>query len=134
MKGKYLTALAAVTAVIAVAAIIATRTQAPSGPEVGLGDAIYPGLAAQLNAIEKFTVARKEGKFTLVRKGDDWTAMEKSGYPADFAKIRRTMLEIADLKKLEAKTSSSANYAALEVEDDDPSHGRGGSSANTAAS
>ena len=106
MRGKYLTALAAVTAVIALAAIIATRTQAPSGPEVGLGEAIYPGLAAKLNAVEKFTVARKEGNFTLVRKGDDWTAMEKSGYPADFAKIRRTMLEIADLKKLEAKTKA----------------------------
>lgn len=117
MKGKYLTALAAVTAVIAVAAIIATRMQAPSGPEAGLGEAIYPGLAAKLNAVEKFTVARKEGNFTLVRNGDAWTAMEKSDYPADFAKIRRTMLEIADLKKLEAKTSSSANYAALEVED-----------------
>ena len=117
MKGKYLTALAALTAVIAVAAIVATRVQAPSGPDAGIGEAVYPGLAARLNAVEKFTVARKEGNFTLVRKGDSWTAMEKSDYPADFEKIRRTMLEIADLRKLEAKTSSPGNYPALEVED-----------------
>ena len=117
MKGKYLTALAAVTAAIAIAATIATRTQAPPGPDAGIGEAIYPGLAGRLNAVEKFTVARKDGNFTLARKVETWTAVEKSDYPADFEKIRRTMLEIAELRILEAKTSSPANYAALEVED-----------------
>ena len=53
----------------------------------------------------------------LTRKDGTWTVAERTGYPADEAKLRKLLRGLADAKVLEEKTSNPSNYKSLGVED-----------------
>ena len=90
-------------------------------PATGTGDTLElaPRLKDGINDVATVRVIAAESRplFTLSRGPDGWMVKERSGYPADFAKIREFLLKLADSKLVEPKTSVPASYAKLGVED-----------------
>lgn len=117
MNAKVLIVLAALTAIVGVAAIGVSMRGPDSDQVAGGGEKIFPALAGKVNDARSLTVARKDGTVVLTKTGEDWTVADKSNYPADFAKVRKLLVELAELQTLEAKTKTPALYASLEVED-----------------
>ena len=80
---------------------------------------LYPGLIDQLNDISRVNVRSANQESVLVRDGDVWKLENRDGYPAAFMNIKRTILRIADLVIIEAKTSLPENYKRIGVADID---------------
>jgi hypothetical protein len=89
-----------------------TDTLEPGGP-------LVPGLEESINSVDtiRLTGAGDKVLVSLERGDSGWTVVERGGYPADFAKVRRFLLDFADSKRIEAKTSVAANFPRLGVED-----------------
>lgn len=117
MKTTHLAALG-IAAVVAVGAVVALNS---GGPDSGSGAAgtarLFPALAGKVNDVATVVVARKDDSTTIVRKGDTWTVSDKSEYPAAFDKVRKLLVDIAELRPLEQKTSTPELFASLELED-----------------
>lgn len=82
-------------------------------------DYALPGLSGQINAVKSIAIVGAETKtlVTLDNGEQGWTVREKGAYPADTGKLRELLLNLADAKLLEAKTSNPERYAELGVED-----------------
>lgn len=115
MKSTHLLALGA-AAVVAVGAVVALNTGG-STPGTGGSERLFPALAGKVNDVGTVVVARKDDTTTIVRKGDTWTVSDKSDYPAAFDKVRKLVVELAELRSLEQKTSTPELFASLELED-----------------
>ncbi len=117
MTPRRLVALfAAGVLVIGLAAWVATRD--PYGPRASIaGTPVLPGLEKSLNSVTEVRIV-KAGKVgaTLEKHGDGWVVAER-GYPADFRRLRRLLLDLGSLKAIERKTRLAANYPLLGVED-----------------
>jgi hypothetical protein len=116
MKQSHVIGLA-VAAVIAVGGAVAVSLSGSDSSTPSSTARVFPALAGKINDVASLTVARKDESITVARKGDAWVVPAKHDYPAAFDKVRRTLLELADLRPLEQKTSSPALFAALELED-----------------
>ncbi len=108
--------------VAAIAAIVAgvwlAGRQDSSGSSTGMG-ALYPELKEQLNSVSAVNIY-KAGDARVVelkKQGETWTVSERDSYPADEGKVRKLLVEIADAKVYEEKTSNPESYATLGVED-----------------
>ncbi len=107
--------LAAGVAVIALALWVSSRTPSASAPRAG--EPVLPGLESSINAITAVRISKGDGtRTTLERGASDWIVGER-GFPADSSRVRKLLLDLADLKIVEGKTSDPANYAQLGVED-----------------
>lgn len=78
---------------------------------------LYPGLLERVNEASRVTVSAPDGSVTVTRKGEAWQVTEFDGYPADVARVRRAILQLAELRILEAKTSRADRYTDIDVED-----------------
>lgn len=117
MKSSHLTILA-VAAVVAVGGAAASMFTGPGrGDNVMASGRIFPALAGQINDVAAVTVARKDETVTLKRVNDAWVVADKSDYPADFKKVRALLVDLAQMRPLEEKTSSPALFSSLELED-----------------
>jgi hypothetical protein len=76
-----------------------------------------PALAARLGDVASVEVEHTGFDLTFVREGAEWLVTQKSDYPADGAKIRRIVLELADMTLVEPKTAKPDLYPRLQVED-----------------
>lgn len=115
MKANKALALAA-AALIAAGAYYVTREKAPATTvENAL---LYPGLIDHLNDSRSIAIAGADGAFTLARDGERWSMTERDGYPARGELARTALVQLADLRIREQKTSKPENYAALGVTDD----------------
>jgi hypothetical protein len=102
--------------VLGLAAWIATRN--PYGPRASIaGTPVLPGLEHSLNAVTEVRIVKAGNvRTTLEKHGDGWIVAER-GYPADFRRLRRLLLDLGSLKAIERKTRLAANYPLLGVED-----------------
>jgi len=116
MNAKLMIGLAAVTAVV-IAGAVAVSLPGEGGEGVAVNQRLYPALGARINDIQSVAITRGDTVATLKLASDGWTLAEKSGYPANFEKVRRLMVELTQLTTEEAKTRQAASYASLEVED-----------------
>src|SRR5579872_4690178 len=98
MQAKGLIGLAALTAAAVIAAVALGAGGARPGSDSRADTPELPGLAQHLDGVASMAVSHGETKTTLVRHGTVWTVSEKSGYPADAAKLRQTLLGLAELK------------------------------------
>ena len=108
-----------ILAVLAVAAIAAALfLNADRSPSESNGGRLLPELEKQLNSISELRVIGADGNaaVTLNRTENNWVVVEKDGYPADRAKLRNTLLELAKATVIEQKTSKPDFYARLGVE------------------
>jgi hypothetical protein len=110
--------LAVLALVALVLALVVARRDAPTD-SLDAGAPLIPGLEEGLNEVDsiRLTGAGDQVLVTLERGESGWRVLERGGHPADFAKVRRFLLDLARSKRIEAKTSQPANFARLGVED-----------------
>jgi Domain of unknown function (DUF4340) len=111
--------LGGVTAVLVAAAIYAIASQPSLTTFPRDRERAFPGLAAKLNDVDKIALVSNKAKFTIVKSDKGWGIAEKSGYPVAFDKVKSALVGLAELKLLESKTSDSARYPRLELENPD---------------
>ncbi|MGH6921024.1 MAG: DUF4340 domain-containing protein [Geminicoccaceae bacterium] len=117
MTPRAILGLAIVTLITTCAAVWVTLQQPAAGP-VQVGDEpAYPALRERPDAVAKVIITSPEGAFTLSRAGDRWLATDRHDYPVAADKLRELIVQLADMRLIEAKTSRPDRYARLEVED-----------------
>jgi hypothetical protein len=116
MKTSHVVILAGV-ALAAIGGAVAVSLSGPGSSTPSANERVFPALAGKLNDVASVTIARKDETVTVAKKGDAWVVPAKHDYPAAFDKVRRLLLDIADLRPIEQKTSSPALFASLELED-----------------
>lgn len=116
MKPRTLAILALATLVFAIAAVV-VNTGGPAFTQASGGNLLFPELNRKINDAAKIVIATNSGKFTVERKGNVWGIVEKYGYPAKFETVKSTLVGLARLRTLEAKTAEASLYPRIEVED-----------------
>ena len=117
MHSKGVITLMAVAALSVVAAAAVSFTGGTASVDPLVGKPVLPEVKAKSDTVAKVVVKRVGGTATFVRKGDGWTVLEKGGYPADAAKVRKMLLGLAEIAYVEPKTAEPSLYKRLNVED-----------------
>lgn len=103
--------------VVLVAIALWVTSRSPTSGIAGANQPVLPGLEHDLNSITQVRLVKGDGTHaTLEKRATDWIVSER-GYPADSSRVRKLLLDIANLKVLEDKTSDPASYAEIGVED-----------------
>lgn len=118
MNKKSLMILAAVTLIVGVvAAVMLSKSEARVRSTLDTSK-LVPSLLSSINDVHTVEIKRKEGTTTLQQDAEkNWGVAEKKGYPADVEAIRKLLIGIADMTKVEPKTSDTSRYAQLGVEE-----------------
>lgn len=98
---KKLPQLVIVAVVLVAAALFVNRRDRTVGrPAAEIGQPLMPGLEDTLAGGKVQTLALAQGEKTAtVELGDGgWTVKEQFGYPADFARLQRVLLDLAKVK------------------------------------
>jgi hypothetical protein len=118
MSPRAVLVLAAVTLITTGAAVYVTWQQPAARPVQISDEAAFPALRERSEAVAKVIITTPAGAITLVRGADDrWVTPDRNGYPIAADKLRQLILQLADMRLIEAKTSQPDRYARLEVED-----------------
>jgi len=117
MHSKGVITLMAVAALSVVAAAAVSFTGRSAAVDPLVGKPVLPQVREKSDRVGKIVVKRASSTATFVRKGDAWTVLEKSGYPADAAKVRKMLLGLAEIAYVEPKTAEPSLYKRLNVED-----------------
>jgi hypothetical protein len=117
MSTRALFVVAAAAVLLAGLALYGHNRSATSGGPGG-GSLFLPGLQAELDDVDQVQIqkAGREVVATLKRGDKGWVVDEKGGYPADVAKIGKALLDLAQAKVVEQKTSDPDYYDRLGVE------------------
>jgi len=112
----YLIGAAAIALGAAVAINVSNRPQSEVSEKA---KPLLPQLHGHVNDVSAITLIGADSKVlaTLKRGTDGWTVAEKSGYPADIAKVREFLIKLDQATLLEQKTSNPQRYADLGVDD-----------------
>ncbi len=94
MKFRHLMLLLAAAALLVGLASLTSRRQRPR-PPAWSGKPVLPGL--DVNAVRAVAVRKGADAVQLARVGDAWVVTNAFGYPADFAKLRTSLLALKDL-------------------------------------
>lgn len=102
------------------ACLLAWRTQS-AAPESTAG-LVYPGLKDRLESVAEVTAESKTKRFVIRRDGDSWVIADRDNYAADSNDVRRNLLALAEMRKIEAMTDKPEFHSRLGVGDpkDDP--------------
>ncbi|MGH8174941.1 MAG: DUF4340 domain-containing protein [Steroidobacter sp.] len=108
-----------IAALIAIGAGVWLANRQSSSGASGEHAALFPELKQQLDAVQNVRIFKAGDVLAveLVRKEGGWTVAERSGYPADEAKLSRLLRSLGDAKLYEEKTSNPESYKSLGVED-----------------
>jgi Domain of unknown function (DUF4340) len=107
--------LAVAVALIAFAIWLSSRRHLEHA--VVAGELVLPGLEHSVNTITAVHLRKAADLHTTLEKdGSGWRVAER-GWPADFGKVRKLLLDLGALNIVEEKTRLAANYPALGVED-----------------
>lgn len=95
---------------------LASREQSGSQAEQ---QALYPGLKADLDKVTAVRIFNSGDApaVEIVRKENAWVVSERSGYPADEAKLRKLIHALADARLYEEKTANPERYSMIGVQD-----------------
>jgi hypothetical protein len=85
------------------------------------GERALPVLADKLDQVTRLRLTRGAMNLHFQRADRRWTLVEKGNYPADHARIRQLLLQLAALELVEKKTDRRELLARLEL--DDPANG-----------
>ena len=119
MNAKKLTLLIAVAVLALIAAFFINRSNRPQSEVAEQAKPLLPQLHGHVNDVSAITLTGAGDKVlaTLARGKDGWSVTEKSGYPADLAKIREFLLKLDAATLIEQKTANPKLYAELGVDD-----------------
>jgi hypothetical protein len=115
MKDRPFLILAVTTVILVIAAWVATVQRLPE--TVLERRILYPDLLAGINDVARLEISSKDEHTTLRQEDGRWIIENRGGYPAMFEEIKRTLVNVADLKVREGKTSKPELYSKLSVED-----------------
>jgi len=93
-------------------------------PRHGVGEKIVPGLAEAINDVEGIVVEQGIDKLELVNKAGVWQ-VKATGYPVAVGKVKKSLVGLVDLVKLEAKTANEKKYLLIDVDRPGKPDGRG---------
>lgn len=117
MTPRTLLGLAIITVITTGAAVWVTLQQ-PAASAVQIGDEpAFPALRERPDAVAKVIITTPTGTITLVRAEDHWVTPDRYDYPIAADKLRELIVQLADMRLIEAKTRRPDRYARLEVED-----------------
>jgi len=112
MKPKNLAALIVVAALAIGLAVITSKRNTQPAPDA-IGRAVLPDL--QVNDVAVLAVVAAEETATITRTETGWVVPAKYNYPADFEKVRSTLLALADLKVGQVVTLDDALRSRLKL-------------------
>jgi hypothetical protein len=113
--------LAAGAIILAALAAVALRSRDGAVSDAAAGQPALPGLADKLASVNFIRLRRGDATVNFKRSGEAWTVVEKGGYPADQERVRKLLLQLAQLELVEPKTDRSELLARLDL--DDPANG-----------
>ena len=109
-----------IIAVIGLIAVIAgiyvsiTDTKSREKHTTKMGKDLFPGLP--VNDVTRITITRNTGDAVeLTVKDGEWVVVNSDGYPADFSRIKATIITLADLASVYPLSASEADLARLEL-------------------
>ncbi len=92
--------------------------------EEGVGEPVLAGLADEANNVARIEISKGTEKLVLIRDGDVWK-LEKSGYPASGEQVRKAIVGLIEMVKMEAKTSNPSKYLLIDVDKPGEADSRG---------
>lgn len=109
----------ALLAALAVAAAVVLNWRGEPAASFEEGALLLPGLDARINDVDRIelTGAGDRVLVTLQRQAAGWSVVQRNGYPADIGALRGLLLQLAQARLVEPKTTNLARYAVLGVED-----------------
>jgi len=78
---------------------------------------LYPALIDKLNEVHRLSIQTTKSSTDLVNEGEHWVVANRDDFPAKFATIKSTLLNIANTTVVEKKTSKPDRYAQIGVSD-----------------
>jgi hypothetical protein len=115
MRNKSLLTLALITLVIIIAAAISSGDRAPQ-TEIDKPP-LSAGLKGRVNDVSQIVIESPDNAVHIMNIDNEWVVMQADNYPARFDKVKKLVLDIADLYILSEKTSNPALFQELGVED-----------------
>ena len=98
--------------------ITAWQTSREKAPTTKIqSENLYPALVDQVNDVTDITIRSTQATTKLARKTGKWVVANRDNYPATFASVKNTLLNIANTTVVENKTSKPERYAQLGVAD-----------------
>lgn len=125
MQTKTVLILAALTAAVIAAAVAAVMSRESAAERVAVDALTFPGLIDRVNEVERIDIAGPEGEFDLRFDGARWVAPALADFPADFDKVKQTLIALAELRLIEAKTADPERYARLGLAEPNADEGAG---------
>ncbi len=119
MNARSLRVLLALTAVVVVLAVLFQSNREGKVQPKTDRSKLFPELLSSINDVATVHVKKSGSECTLKRTGESWGLAEKDSYSADLEPIRRALIGIAEMTRVEAKTSDATRYATLGVQDPD---------------
>ncbi|MDZ4772031.1 MAG: DUF4340 domain-containing protein [Planctomycetota bacterium] len=127
MKTKSLAILSvAALATIGLAAFVLSRSDdsvtARKPPDATTKDGkarLFPGLYEKVNDVATVTIQKKTGTYTLHKTNEAWGLADKANFPIEMDSVRKMLIAIGEMHKLEAKTSDAARYVNFGVQEPD---------------
>ncbi|MDX2117734.1 MAG: DUF4340 domain-containing protein [Planctomycetota bacterium] len=120
MKTTHLAMLAGAALIVGGLAYWSQQRAAPVLSETATLGPLSPGLSERLNDVAEIALRKGKDTTTLRKAGNDWTIVEKSGYPAMFESVKQLAINLAALEKLQAKSDKPEHYKVLGVADPAP--------------
>lgn len=117
MQKNKLTIMGVFTAVILIAALFAVKQESDTVRNDQAGNYLFPELKNRVNDVVELEIVQRNSKFSVKNIEGEWKVVEKNNYPAQLPKIKQTLLRIADLTTIDAKTKLPENYEKIGVED-----------------
>lgn len=118
MTRKAIWTLAILTVIASGAAIFVAVQQPSTNPVQVMDEPAFPALRAALDQAAKVAIETPDGSMTLNRaKPGRWLAPDRYEYPVAADKIRELIVQLADMRLIEPKTTRADRYPRLEVED-----------------
>ncbi len=124
MTPRFVSTLAIVAAISVVGAFLSYRANNVFVPQEGVGEKVLAGFSDKVNNVAGITIEQGEEKLVLVKKGGVWQ-VGKTGYPLLPAKVKKVLVGLVDLTKLEAKTANAKKYLLIDVDGPGQKDGRG---------
>lgn len=109
--------IALVTVVVVLTAWQTSREKAPATSIHS--ENLYPGLIEQINDVAGVTIRSAEATTELSRNRDEWVVANRDNFPATFANVKNTLLNIANATVVERKTANPERYGQIGVADVD---------------
>jgi hypothetical protein len=119
MKPATLVLLAGLTVIVIAGALYSRISRVQSASGIVLPDKLYPDLGspARANSVASIEIAKGKEVVLLTRQDTGWVLSNRGGYPVDVEKVKQTVMAVANLKVLEAKTRNAEQYDKLDLQD-----------------